>query len=258
MTKKRPLSVIMSCYNEVAVIGRAIESILNQTFIDFEFIIVDDGSTDGTFEICSAYANKDDRIRLFQLAENSGSCTIPLNFAITKATAPILARMDADDISHLNRFEKQYDFLKRHNEVDVLGTGANLINKASGALIRTYYFSENHKEIIRKRYLKPFLLHPSVMLRKAVYDASNGYDTKWRRGQDTDLWLKSFSIFTFHNLQEVLFDYYQTTSAKRSTKFKRMINDLSIKYQSMSRNRELLRFWPILLVDIVLFLLGKK
>jgi glycosyltransferase involved in cell wall biosynthesis len=253
MTKKYPLSVIMSCYNEVAVVGRAIESILNQTFSDFEFVIVDDASTDGTYDLCQDYATQDERIRLFRIEENSGSCAVPLNFAIAKTTAPILARMDADDVSHLSRFEKQYDFLRRHPEVDVLGTGIRLISKENHKELGQFFYPKTHTSIVRNKYKAPFLAHPTVMLRKEVYTKWNGYDPHQLRVEDYDLWLKALPHFTFHNLQEILLDYYRSKLPKGQRNFYIFRNLLFLKISTMKKNREILTNLPVLIKDVIYF-----
>ena len=113
------VSVVMPAYNAEKYIGEAIDSILNQTFTDFEFIIIDDGSSDRTADIVKSYS--DPRIRLLANERNSG-IVASLNRGIQKATGKYIARMDADDYSRLDRIKKQVDFLDNHPEVIALGT----------------------------------------------------------------------------------------------------------------------------------------
>src|SRR6266480_6486765 len=115
-----PISVVMPVYNSAGVVAEAVESILQQTFRDFEFIIVDDGSTDDTGEILHEYAQLDKRIRLYS-QENSGLIEA-LNRYCRVAAGKYIARMDADDISLPARLEKQFRFMETHPEVGVLGT----------------------------------------------------------------------------------------------------------------------------------------
>ncbi len=247
MTVRGPsISVIMACYNDEKWIGRAIESILNQTFSDFEFIIVDDASTDGTFPLCQQYAQRDGRIVLSQQEKNSGSCTLPLNVAIKQAKANIIARMDADDLSHLTRFEKQFAFLQAHPEVDVLGTGIRLIDKDTGQIVESFFFQEYHKDIVRHRYFRPFLAHPTIMIRKKVYDFFGGYNESLQRRQDTELWLKAYPHFTFHNLQEVLFDYYRRPMAKGEIDFSDLNESIKLTIKAIQRNGDLPHLLPFL------------
>lgn len=115
------VSVVMSVFNEEAHVAEAIESILKQTFADFEFIIIDDASTDGSPALIETYAQKDSRIKVFTQPENQG-LAVSLNKGLRQATGTYLARMDADDISYPERFQKQFDYLERHPELGALGT----------------------------------------------------------------------------------------------------------------------------------------
>src|SRR6476646_1873373 len=120
MAEGPPISVVMAVYNSEQTAPESIESILQQTFSDFEFIIVDDGSTDSTGEILHAYARLDNRIKLYT-QENLGLIA-SLNRHCRLAKGRYIARMDADDVSSPDRFEKQFGFLEAHPEIGVLGT----------------------------------------------------------------------------------------------------------------------------------------
>ncbi len=239
------VSVIMSCYNEAESIGRAIESMLNQSFTDFEFIIVDDCSTDTTFEICREYAAKDERVKVFQMEENSGFCAAPLNYAIKQAKSDIIARMDADDASHKQRLQKQYDFLQAHPDVDILGTGRRTLSKESGEVIKINVRPESHKEIISGKYFKSFCYHPTVMLRKTVYDTFGGYDINAYRCEDTDLWLKAFPHFKFHNMQDLLLDFYEKEHPINIYNKKAFVSSCKIIYKAIIRNKDYLYLLPV-------------
>ncbi|HAS7841575.1 TPA: glycosyltransferase family 2 protein, partial [Vibrio cholerae] len=114
------ISVVMSVYNGEKYLGEAIDSILKQTFSDFEFIIINDGSTDKTLEIIKSYMKKDDRIVLVS-RENKG-LIVSLNEGLDLAKGQYIARMDADDISIKSRFEKQIEFLDSNPDIGVCGT----------------------------------------------------------------------------------------------------------------------------------------
>ena len=114
------ISVVMPAYNAEKYIGEAIESILNQTFKDFEFIIINDGSVDHTKEIIREY--NDPRIVLLENDKNRG-IVLSLNKGLDAATGKYIARMDADDIALKNRFERQVEYLDEHKDIGVLGTG---------------------------------------------------------------------------------------------------------------------------------------
>ena len=116
------VSVVMSCYNASKTLAEATDSILKQTFRDFEFIIVDDGSADNTLEILKKYQQDDNRISIIANNHNLGLAA-SLNVGIKSAKALLIARMDADDIAFPNRLEEQVDFLRQYPNVDILGTG---------------------------------------------------------------------------------------------------------------------------------------
>ncbi|HXK49687.1 MAG TPA: glycosyltransferase family 2 protein, partial [Clostridiales bacterium] len=113
------ISVIMSVYNSEQYLQESIDSILDQTFNDFEFIITDDCSTDGSFEIIKSYAMLDKRIKYFRNSENIG-LTKSLNLMLDIAKGKYIARMDSDDISMPDRFSKQFDFMENNPEIGVL------------------------------------------------------------------------------------------------------------------------------------------
>ena len=196
------VSVIMSVYNGEKYLQEAIESILNQTFENFEFIIVNDAATDKTKEILECYKEKDSRIRIITNTVNIG-LTKSLNKIIKRASGVYLARMDADDIALPQRLEKQVDFLRVHPEVGLLGTSSFEINK-KGDII-------NKKKIpvldsdIRFALIKsnPFF-HSSVMMRKAILEKAGGYDKNIEISQDYELWFRIAKETKMANLDEFL------------------------------------------------------
>src|SRR3989344_5781814 len=120
------ISVLMPAYNARKYIGEAIESILNQTFKDFEFIIINDCSTDKTKKIIEEYANKDARIKLINNATNLG-LTKSLNIGLKEARGEYVARLDADDVALPERLEKQYEFMEKNKETTLVGAWAEII-----------------------------------------------------------------------------------------------------------------------------------
>ncbi|MDD4353774.1 MAG: glycosyltransferase family A protein, partial [Candidatus Nanoarchaeia archaeon] len=135
--KNHRISVIMSAYNTERYIAEAIESILNQTFKDFEFIIIDDGSTDDSLKIIKRYVKKDRRIKLIHNKKNIG-LTKSLNKGLKIAKGQYIARMDADDISLPQRFQIQYDFLEKNKDIFLIGTTAFLIDDKGDRLGRAH------------------------------------------------------------------------------------------------------------------------
>ncbi len=194
------VSVLMPVYNSELYIEDAINSILNQTFRDFEFIIIDDASTDKTLEIIKSF--KDSRIQLIIKSENSGY-TNSLNYGLNIAKGEYIARMDGDDISLPKRFEKQVAFMDSNKEVVVCGTTFSIIG--TNNLISV---PEMHNNIITGMLAGCKIAHPSVMLRKSVFTANNiVYDTQMEPAEDYALWVKLATFGKLHNLQECLLNY---------------------------------------------------
>ncbi|MBN1450063.1 MAG: glycosyltransferase [Anaerolineales bacterium] len=194
------VSVLMSVYNAEQYLKEAIESILNQTFTDFEFIVIDDGSTDATARIIGAYP--DNRI-VFLVNQNNIGLTKSLNLGLEKARGEYIARMDADDISLPHRFDIQVSYLDAHRDVTVLGTAFSFIDN-NGSRIGDYRFPSEHDLIA---WALPFynpIAHPTVMMRTAVIKALGAYDPDLKRSQDYDLWWRVSLSGKPANLEEVL------------------------------------------------------
>lgn len=200
------LSVIMACYNEEKNIVIAIDSILNQTFTDFEFIIIDDGSLDSTVDIIRRYQEIDDRIVLLRNPINRGH-SYSLNVGLHAAKAEFVARMDADDESLLERLQLQYDYLTSHTEIGIVGTGAYLYLKSNKLFLREHFLPEKHEDIVRLKYKNTFFYHPSIMARKEVLLYEGGYNTNIVKSEDVDLWLRLMDKVKFHNIQKPLIKY---------------------------------------------------
>lgn len=192
------ISVIMAVFNGQKYLREAIESILGQTFQNFEFIIVDDGSIDKTKDILEDIAKKDSRIKTIVNSENIG-LTKSLNKAIDAAKGEYLARQDADDISLPQRLEKQVDFLENNPKIKILGTFGYAINK-NGKILREEVlpvsFAEIKKVLIKKN---PFI-HTSVMLRKEIIDKAGKYNENFKVIQDYELWFRILRVAKGENL----------------------------------------------------------
>ncbi|MEI6946635.1 glycosyltransferase [Paraflavisolibacter sp. H34] len=196
------VTVLMPVYNAEKYLAEAIDSILQQTFTDFEFLILDDGSTDGSVRIIRSYS--DSRIRLLQNETNAG-ITATLNKGIERAKAPLIARMDADDISYPARLQRQYDFFRAHPHCGLLSAGARTVtsSKESVGMDRIeaagLYYHLNFQCLIH---------HPTVMYPRQVVLEAGGYATPW--AEDYDLWWRIARKYPIHHLPEVLLDYRLT------------------------------------------------
>lgn len=184
--KNKFVSVIMSVFNDELFIGEAIESILSQTMQNFEFLITDDSSQDRSAEIIQSYAKQDKRIRFFPQIRNRG-LTKNLNFLLSKTTTELIARMDADDISHPNRLELQYDFITKNN-FDIIWTNCTYIDEHGDFICNRYQPSV--RTVLHTLRIKNCIIHPSVMFRKEALIKTSFYNENFKAGQDLDLWIR--------------------------------------------------------------------
>jgi glycosyltransferase involved in cell wall biosynthesis len=200
----------MSVYNGLPHLDRAIESIVEQTYSNFEFLIIDDASTDGSREVLKKWAQRDDRIRLVVHEENKG-LGAALAEGVEKARTPWIARMDDDDISMPDRLERQMGYVSDAPEVDILG-GWALECDQEGNVRRTRKFPTDHEDIVRLIWTCP-IQHTTVLFRREAIRQAGSYDSGLRRRQDYDLWFRCVDEgFQFHNLPTPLI-YYRVTDA---------------------------------------------
>ena len=197
------ISVVMPAYNAEKYIKEAMDSILNQTFTDFEFIIIDDGSSDHTAEIIHQYA--DSRIKYIKNEVNSG-IVVSLNKGLDYATGKYIARMDSDDISHPTRFEKQYDYMEKHSDVAALGTAIHMFGE--GMEEQDRLFDTDSNTIKANLLFHSCMAHPTAFIRKAVFDKNNlRYSTEFVGIEDFDLWWKIAAVGNISILKDVLLSY---------------------------------------------------
>lgn len=204
--QQHKISVIMPVYNAESYIDEAIESILNQTFTDYEFIIIDDGSSDNSFNKISQWQRKDKRIKAIQ-QENLGR-SLTRNKGIEIASSEFIAFMDADDISTPRRLEISYNYLKNNSSVAAVSGGYEYTCMYGVPLFKGNIPSE-HKDIELK------LLHDignsfhqsASMIRRAVAQEVGGYNPNHRLGDDVGFFLKVARVGKLHNLDELLLYY---------------------------------------------------
>jgi glycosyltransferase involved in cell wall biosynthesis len=200
------ITVVLPVYNGGAFLGKAIESILNQTYRDFEFILINDGSKDGSKQVIDNYAAKDNRIIAVH-QENAGLVTT-LNRGIAMAKAPFIARMDADDVALPERFAAQIDYMNKHPEIAVLGTSIRLIDE-NDAPITDILYPASPKDVAKEVLRGSPLAHPTVMMRKAILDEAGGYNQLYNHGEDYELWLRLSEKYQMANLPEIYLLYRQ-------------------------------------------------
>lgn len=211
MIFKPKISVLMAVFNGERYLIEAIDSILGQTFTDFEFIIIDDCSTDNTSIILKSY--QDDRIKVFRNEKNIG-LTKSLNFGLTVTKGEYIARQDADDVSHPERLQLQFDFLCHNKDVVLLGTQARSINEF-GSLS---YFPDvkplSYEAVKYQLFFGNPFIHSTVMFRADIIKSVfGGYNESFRLSQDIELWSRIIHKYKCMNLRTVCLDFRQNPNS---------------------------------------------
>jgi glycosyltransferase involved in cell wall biosynthesis len=196
------VTVLMPVYNGEIYLREAIESILHQTYTDFEFLIINDGSTDNSESIIKAY--NDSRIRYIKNESNLKLITT-LNKGIELAKGKYIVRMDADDISTPNRIDKQVAFLEKNQEVGLCGSWFTAFGDVQESLCK---YEENHQEILFKMFYQCHFCHPSLIIRKKVFEGmKRPFNPHYIHAEDYELYFQLSKKWKFHNLQESLLKY---------------------------------------------------
>jgi len=260
---KMPLvSVIMSVYNREEYVQRAIESILNQTLENFEFIIINDGSTDNTLRILEKYKKKDSRIRIIDQA-NKG-LTKSLNIGIQISKGKFIARQDDDDISLPTRLEKQVSFLEDNKNIVLLGTNQYEVG-INSERIGKYYDDATINQIV---YLYNPIAHTSAMFIKDVFVKIGLYNEFYKTSQDFEAWMRLADVGTISMLAEPLVKRYiidnSITNKKKFTQIKYAIiarfmhvNCGYMKALYYSLYQLTMAYLPLSIINLLRKILGK-
>jgi glycosyltransferase involved in cell wall biosynthesis len=216
------ISVVLAVYNGERHLDNALRSILNQSFTDFELIIIDDGSTDGSPDILSALQRADPRAVVVR-QENRGLAA-SLNRGLELARGAYVARQDADDISTADRFERQAAFLDAHPSIAAVGSSADVIDRC-GAVVGALTAATGAQAVTRGLLtLRTTPVHGSMMMRKDAVLAAGGYREAFRVAQDYDLWLRLSDRLEIDNLPDVHYqwrlDRDNVYTARRATQLR--------------------------------------
>ena len=206
MNSHPQISIVMSVYNCEKYLSFAIESILKQSFNDYEFIIVNDGSTDSTLSIINNYKNTDTRIKLIKNSNNIG-LPASLNKAINSSKGKYIARQDADDISKVNRLQVQYDFMEK-NAIDILGSNCSYIDIKNHDIFSDDKFSKNNSYFNILLSQKAIFPHGTAFIRSNVIKKLKGYNENFYYSQDGELWLRALkNNYKLFVMSEFLYEY---------------------------------------------------
>lgn len=230
--RQTKISVIMSVYNGMPHLQEAVESILNQTYKDFEFIIVDDGSNDGTWRYLISLKAR--RIKLIKNKKNLGLAA-SLNIALWQAHGDLIARMDADDISLPERFERQIEFLLKNPSIDLCGTWADLIDE-NGIVVgeKKYPISDN----LMKKALAWYspIIHPTLIAKAKFFRELKGYDPRFDMAEEYELLMRAKNKYKMANIPRKLLLWRlwdRRRSREQMSKLDRV--DLLIKLEAFKR-----------------------
>ncbi len=206
LNQESKISVVMPVYNAEAFLGYAIESILDQTFQNFEFIIVEDASTDNSLKIIKDYMESDNRIILLRNEENLGIAETRTK-GTKHAQGKYIAVADADDISIPTRFAKQYDYLESHLDCGVVGGFIELFDSETGKTIGVRKYHEDDLRLRKRIFLYSPVAQPVSMIRRNAFDTLGYYDPKFPPAEDLDFWFRIGTKYKFANIQEILLKY---------------------------------------------------
>lgn len=192
----------MPVYNGEKYIKETIESVINQSFVDFEFIIIDDGSTDNTLNIINDF--QDDRIKIIK--QNHGGIVKALNTGLQNSKGEYIIRIDADDICVQNRFDELLNFMNENIDIVICGSWADVIDESGNIIDELKHPPVDDKDI--RRYIKihnPFI-HPSVIFRRDIIDKVGAY-RNFKHNEDYELWTRILPIGEGHNIPQKLIKY---------------------------------------------------
>lgn len=227
------VSILLPVYNAERHLAEAVESMLHQSFTDFEFLVINDGSTDRSGKILATYAAQDKRIR--SISRDNRGLIFTLNEMLQQAQGEFLARMDADDISTPDRLALQVGFLRQHPEVVCVGGAFDLIDPQGHTVMRAVAMPEENAEIQQMLLLGRTLInHPSALIRRAALLQIGGYDPSMKTIEDLDMLLRIGEIGQLANLPDVVLKYRFHTQS---------VSAQNIVYQSQMAHEACKRAW---------------
>ena len=241
------VSVIMGIYNipSKEILKKAIESILMQTYQNIEFIIIDDGSTNETYNWAKELTQNDTRVILRKNKKNLG-LTKTLNIALKLSTGNIIARMDGDDYCEQNRIEKQLDFLKKNKEYSLVASNMSLFDENG------IWGNRKNSEIINKKdflFTSP-ITHPTILTYKWCFDLVDGYDEKWytNRNEDYDIFMRMFSKgIKMYVIQENLYYYREDKNCYSKRKYRYRICEFVVRLKGFYK----LKLYPKAILYVI-------
>lgn len=221
------VSIIMGIYNCAQFLPKAIESVISQTFTNWELIMCNDGSTDKTLDVAKSYSDKfPNKIVVLNNPRNM-KLAATLNYCLSVAKGEYIARMDADDYCMPMRLEKEVMYLDTHPDIDCVGTGMIIFDENGEKGVRLNIEHPDKNFLV---HTTPFA-HPTIMMRKSVYNSLGGYTVspKIIRGEDTDLWFRFYANgYKGYNMQEPLYCYHESVNDFKKVSFRTSYETFSV------------------------------
>lgn len=223
------VSVLIPAYNCEDTLPRSLDSIVSQTYKDFEVVFVDNNSTDSTRAIAESYSSK---LNMKIVECEQKGIVSALNTGLRNCSGEWIARQDGDDYWYPQKLQKQIDFLERNPDVSILGTQIRLLSE-EGKVQELGTFGKEVKYCINSDQIKVGLLygqnqicHPSVIFSRSVINLLGGYEQLFPLAEDLHLWLKALPHFNFANLDEVLVDYTQKKSEEYDARIPVVLSEM--------------------------------
>ena len=202
LSGKPAITVLMAVYNGERWLDESISSVLNQSFRNFEFIVVNDGSTDSSSHILEKYRSKDNRVRVIN--KNNTGLASSLNKGLIEAKGEWIARLDADDICEKNRLQLQYEFACFHSDAVLIGSGFYQIDENSDVIYTRLYPTQHQALLNRLRKNKAFFPHSSAFFNTKTVLSLSGYRPRITRSEDYDLWLRLSEVGRLYSINKPL------------------------------------------------------
>ncbi|HLY69688.1 MAG TPA: glycosyltransferase family 2 protein [Puia sp.] len=224
------ISVLMPAYNASSYIGRAIESVLNQTFPDFELLIIDDGSTDNTADIVGSFTDE----RIVLIRQKNQGIAMALNAGLRAARAEYIARFDADDVCYPNRLDMQYAFMVSHPDHVVVGSDVDYVDVDGHFIFAHQAPAYTNRQIKNLPYSVCPFIHSSVLFRKSIIP-DGGYNRHAHTFEDHFLWLQVMNQGKFHNLSQSLMQVRLNPQSLTIDEKWRTRQFISVKYGALEK-----------------------
>ncbi len=202
------VSLVMATYNDSpSYLISAIESVINQTLLEWELVIVDDSTNDITKQVLNDFANKDNRIIVIRSKDGKYGFVKALNVGLEAARGEYVGRMDGDDLSRPQRLEKEVNFLKSNSDFDVVGSHTSIID-SKGNITSYIKFPSTGIRFRLFQIMRCPMQHGSILMRRELIDKGVRYDESFKKSEDLELWLRlQKKGYELYNLQEVLYDF---------------------------------------------------